>query len=1349
MRKRDSSNPKNQNFSVFLFSLFLFAGSVISPGHAYAGSTIESAYLVDIWGTDQGLPEESATAMVQTPDGYLWFGTFNGLVRFDGVKFTVFDRSNTPELPSPGIVNLHLDRSGRLWVSTLLGVAYVKNGHWRVFHESDGWVGNFVWRFAETKSGDLYMSTFDHKILRFRDNRFWEMLPPPVSNPALGFQLYVDGSNSLWVVNPQFIGKLVDEKWQEMISAALLLKKDQFGPRPALMAGVSRDGGLWIATSRTLRKYHSSQVVQETRAPWVMESLWNLYEDSTGGVWIASSAAGLYHFSADQGWRHLTAEKPLPYHSVRFVFEDREQNLWVGTSGGGLARFKRRYLTNWGLEQGLPERVVKSVAADSRGTVYFGTWGKGVVRIAETTIVPVMLPHDSRVFSRDGSCRLFDGLVNSTLVDHKGRLWVSTFSDGLFLLDGRTCQGFFTSAGDSPQVSPLFEDSTGRIWIGTQGGAFSFDGEQFHKYLFDVASEHTGLRSIAEDAQNKILWAGNRTGGLFRFDGKQFIAVAEAKALVNEELLALFADKDGTLWIGTEDSGIACLRNGYLTRISEHEGVPARTIGSIVGDDSGNLWFGSDRGILRASRAELDDLISGRTRAVRFQIFTRSDGLATADCSVGSQPASTRDPAGRLWFATSRGVVTVDPAKLRLNPIPPPTAIEDVIVDGQTAGVTEEFRTSQHNPSISLTIPPGDHSIEIHYAGLSYTAPEKVRFRYILEGSDKEWNEVGDRRIAYFYHLRPGHYRFRVTAANNDGVWNNTGLSAELYVRPYFYQTYQFLGLCLFAVVVAGTGAYRVRINHLRHRERELEELVRLRDQELHERKRFESELRHSEDKFAKTFRSSPAAMSITSTRTGQVMDVNETFTLVFGFSSAEVVGRTATDLQLWASPSERERVLATLKTQRAVRNFVTQFRTQKGRIFDAVFSAEIVSFGAEECLLSVALDITEQRQLEERLRQSQKMEAVGKLAGGVAHDFNNLLTIIRGYSHMVLSKANDEDIRTHAEKIDQAAERASALTSQLLAFSRHQVLQPKVFDLNALVLDMEKMLQRLIGEDIEMLTFTAPDLGAVRADPGQIEQVIMNLAVNARDAMPGGGRLTLETTNVELDEEYARAHVGAQVGHYVMLAVSDNGVGMSADTIGRIFEPFFTTKELGKGTGLGLSMVYGIVRQSGGNIWVYSEPGKGSTFKIYLPRVDAPTEVIGGQQTPIAASRGTETILLVEDDQRVRELAHAVLTRFGYNVVVAENSLSVGDLCERHDGPIHLLLTDVVMPGLSGREVARRVTACQPNIKVLYMSGYTTNAIVHQGELDGGTSFLPKPFTPESLNAKVREVLDQRLEPK
>ncbi len=401
---------------------------------------------------------------------------------------------------------------------------------------------------------------------------------------------------------------------------------------------------------------------------------------------------------------------------------------------------------------------------------------------------------------------------------------------------------------------------------------------------------------------------------------------------------------------------------------------------------------------------------------------------------------------------------------------------------------------------------------------------------------------------------------------------------------------------------------------------------------------------------------------------------------------------------------------------------------------------------GAEiATMLGVATEITERKLLEEQLMQSQKMEAVGQLAGGVAHDFNNILTAIVGYTDLLAVDFSDnpqhhEDL----EEIRKAARRAAALTRQLLAFSRKQVLEPKIIDLNTVVLNLDKMLRSLISENIELKTRLGDHLAAARADPNQLEQVIMNLAINARDAMPDGGALTIETANVSLDDNYAAQHVSVIPGDYVMLAVTDTGSGMSEDTKARIFEPFFTTKPAGRGTGLGLSTVYGIVKQSGGNIWLYSELGKGTTFKVYLPAIEALPEDIGKAAAPSEASiQGFGTVLVVEDDDQLRRLTQRALAAHGYNVLVAERGRTALEIARRHQGNIDLLLTDVIMPDTNGRKLADALRAARPGLRVLYMSGYPDGAMTNHGILEEGVHYLAKPFTTEAVTRKVREVLE------
>jgi len=403
---------------------------------------------------------------------------------------------------------------------------------------------------------------------------------------------------------------------------------------------------------------------------------------------------------------------------------------------------------------------------------------------------------------------------------------------------------------------------------------------------------------------------------------------------------------------------------------------------------------------------------------------------------------------------------------------------------------------------------------------------------------------------------------------------------------------------------------------------------------------------------------------------------------------------------------------------------------------------------------LAMIEDITEQkkaeeekRKLETQLNQAQKMEAIGVLAGGVAHDFNNILTAIIGNAELALMDLDkDTSLYGSIDEIRKAGHRAATLTRQLLAFSRKELIRPEVLDFNSLLMNFEKMLRRIIGEDIELVTAYAPDPWQVEADPGQMEQIIMNLAVNARDAMPKGGKLTIETANVKLDAGYFRDHgVESKAGPYVMLEVMDTGSGMDRETQARIFEPFFTTKRLGRGTGLGLSTVYGIVKQNKGHIWVYSEEERGTIFKIYLPRADAKTEGLKKEQPSVHSLEGSETILVVEDDEMLRKMAERMLEGSGYRVLTARDGKEALEILGSHGGPIHLMLTDVVMPGMSGRDLSEQLKSTVPEIKVLYMSGYTNDTIADHGILEKDVEFIQKPFSRKDLASKVREVLDKK----
>jgi two-component system cell cycle sensor histidine kinase/response regulator CckA len=548
-----------------------------------------------------------------------------------------------------------------------------------------------------------------------------------------------------------------------------------------------------------------------------------------------------------------------------------------------------------------------------------------------------------------------------------------------------------------------------------------------------------------------------------------------------------------------------------------------------------------------------------------------------------------------------------------------------------------------------------------------------------------------------------------------------------------------------FGVLVVQSYSGNVRFGE---REKQILQFVSQQLASAIEYKRNEEALRHSEARYRSLVQSAVYGIYRSSLE-GKFFDVNPALITMLGYDSAEEVLALDPTSDVFLDPIEQARVIREFERGARLDNVEVRWKRKDGSAITVRLSGRAVNSSEEtaEVLELIAEDITERRVLENQFRQAQKMEAVGRLAGGVAHDFNNLLMVISGYAEVLLEHTRKGDpLYPKIEAIHQATDRATTLTRQLLAFSRKQLLELKVVDLNIIIENIERLLRPLIGENIELQTRLAPDLGRTRADAGQIEQVLMNLVVNSKDAMPNGGKITIHTANARMNnEDVRREYSYIQPGLYVVLSVSDTGEGMDKETQSRIFEPFFTTKEKGKGTGLGLSTVYGIIKQSGGYVLVESEPGLGTTFRIYLPRVEDALEPAG----PVGVSRpqagGSETVLLVEDEESVRQLVRETLESKGYKVLEADNGEAALQIVSGYSGTIDMLITDVVMPGMSGRELSARLCASRPQTKVLYLSGYTEDAIVHEGVVDPDTAFLQKPFTLQMLSRKVREVLGER----
>jgi signal transduction histidine kinase/ligand-binding sensor domain-containing protein len=809
---------------------------------ATAGHPAEVEYVIASWETVDGLPENSATAVAQTPDGYLWFGTFNGLVRFNGIDFTVFNPDNTPELPSVGIVNVYADRRGRLWISTYEGLLVRDGESWRQWLPSDGWTGDYVRTFTERDDGGLFLTTFNGKLFEWAKGRFAE-LPAPPGDEGAGYLGCVDEEGQWWAVQNQFIGRWENGRWVSMVDLPELAN-DSVGCAPA------REGGMWLLLGRELRKLRRGLEVMRIDLPEAPGGIWSLSEDSRGNVWIATYNHGFCRVAPD-GTMTRWNEAGGMADSARCAFEDREGNLWLGTSGHGLARLIPKRFRHFELMGGRSGLVVQSVSAHPGGGVWAASYGHGLFHVTDTTATNVPLPG------------IVDDIpyLQSVLADDAGQVWIGTLGDGLRVVsqDATRLVPPEQTAGDN--IIALFKHSGGDVWVSGGGvGAARFDGKEFR--VFGTVDEIPPgfITGFAEDAAGAV-WLTDGNGVFRQQPDPPFAEVRDAAGQSIRRVTCLTADADGSMWLGSSDRGLLRWKNGGLFQFDEQINFPVTVVNGFVEDGDGYLWMTSGHRIVRAHRNDLHAAADGHSDRIKCRIFDASDGLPKGEFIGGRQPTCARDIQGRLWFATIKGLVMIDPSALTLNDQSPPVHVESISyhrpakskVDQRTGRRTaSEIQSHLRGPfAAPVSLPPGSRRIEIKYAGLSYSAPEKMRFEVKLEGNDSEWRVAGDQRAAHFHELPARNYVFRVRASNNDGVWNETGASLAFTVLPFYWQTWWFrIGVALLLVGLGGAGAWwqsRSQVRRALERERtanEMRELAgRLINAQEDERRRIAREL--------------------------------------------------------------------------------------------------------------------------------------------------------------------------------------------------------------------------------------------------------------------------------------------------------------------------------------------------------------------------------------------------------------------------------------------------------------------------------------------------------------------------
>ena len=1276
---------------------FLFVWAVVSLNSEIQAQTDP---LYDDWRwvqftTTSGVPSNNINDIFETTTGDVWVRTSRGLAWYDGFCWRVAETDLG--LPDGTIVSAKPGLNGDVLV--VIDARFYR-GNQNGFQSIPLVVDGDTLAVSDVLPLDAQrlMIFADQVVYQWDGDQITALAPLPAASLVTKRRYAVRSrSGRIWSLSSAGLYEWVNGTWQDKIVGRGFIDLEEGHSGELAFTELSSDQqGLWIWQKGDAPKFRTTATGLMIRDMDV----------APNGDVVVGYASGQVEVRRNGVWYDLS---PVPrtmlgLRCVRFMANG---DLWVGSKNGLF--WYRGSSTRW-------QRLVQENAG------------------------------------------LKEQVISEILKTKNGDLWVASLG-GIFVHHPNGSVTHFTHALDTPilAVTGLAEDDEGGVWLSSGGGfkgAFRWFNNAWQYFGRNEGLLASHYHRIVPDRQGQLWFlgvasilggaSGDPELGAFVYDGKTFTQWGPLQGLVHGRVYAFAQGHDGAFWFGTL-GGLSRWHQGAWTHWTMQEGLKENRVFTLAIDQDGVVWFGHGQSyefglgyIDKKGKPHYLDVDDGLLDNRVWEVKSAFDGALWIGMRWGGI-ARYKDEVFAS-FGRDEGL-----GNLGVWPVLP---LDDRVYVGTLNGVYQLNLGEAINPppKIELAPPVIDvNRVVFRWQAFAFqgTLPEgKIETRYrIDEGTWSTWSPV---REAGPLSLESGAHKFTVQAKGFLGKTDSLGTHVTFYIAPPFFKNPIFLGVLFFwggSMIVLGVGYWRKQRRFLREIEDRNVEL----ESEIFEHAQAEEKLRNSEDKFRQLLENIPFGIVLVD-KDGVINLVNAQIEILFGYGRDELLNQNVSMLM----PERfREKHLTHVHsyllspTQRPMgSNLSLAGRCKDGREFPVDISLGPVEIDNETLIIGIIVDVTDRETLAEQLRQSQKMEAVGKLAGGVAHDFNNLLTVINGYSDMLLMGVEDEHTRGQVEEIGRAGMRAAALTRQLLAFSRKQMLQPEILDPNAVLTDISEMLRRLIGEDIEFSAVYGA-VGKIKADPGQLEQVLLNLAVNARDAMPQGGTLTIRTRNEDVDLLFRDQNDEVPPGSYVVISVSDTGVGMDEETQSQIFEPFFTTKEVGKGTGLGLSTVYGIVKQSEGYISVASEMGEGTSFNIYFNRVEDAGVSESQDQIPNQSYAGTETILLVEDEDIVRGFTRRVLDMNGYRVIDAGSGEEALDLCQSYNEPVDLLLTDVVMPRMSGRDVAEQMLLKYPNLRVLFMSGYTDDEIGQYGVKGAETEFLQKPFAPEDVLKKMREMLD------